>query len=77
LDTAFAQHNATEEEADWDVTLNDGLENDGWTEELEKQYWEEQCPEPFATPEELSRDGGFDGNPIKVEKKKKKDAKRK
>ena len=76
IDEAFAQHNA-DEEADWDVTLNDGLEEDGWTEELEKQYWEEQCPEPFATPEELKRDGGFDGNPIKVEKKKKKDAKRK
>ena len=76
IDEAFAQHNA-DEEADWDVTLNDGLEEDGWTEELEKQYWEEQCPEPFATPEELSKDGGFDGNPIKVEKKKKKDAKRK
>jgi hypothetical protein len=76
IDEALAEHNA-DEDADWDVTLNDGLENDGWTEELEKQYWEEQCPEPFATPEELSRDGGFDGNPIKVEKKKKKDAKRK
>jgi hypothetical protein len=76
IDEAFAEHNAIEED-DWDVTLNDGLEDDGWTEELEKQYWEEQCPEPFATPEELSRDGGFDGNPIKVEKKKKKDAKRK
>jgi len=23
-----------------------------WTEELEKQYWAEQQPEPFATPEE-------------------------
>jgi hypothetical protein len=76
IDEAFAQHNA-DEEADWDVTLNDGLEEDGWTEELEKQYWEEQCPEPFATPEELKRDGGFDGNPIKLQKKKKKDAKRK
>ena len=76
IDEAFAQHNA-DEEADWDVTLNDGLEDADWTEELEKQYWEEQCPEPFATPEELSRDGGFDGSPIKVEKKKKKDAKRK
>jgi len=76
IDEALAEHNA-DEDADWDVTLNDGLENDGWTEELEKQYWEEQCPEPFATPEELSRDGGFDGIPIKVEKKKKKDAKRK
>jgi hypothetical protein len=76
IDEALAEHNA-DEDADWDVTLNDGLENDGWTEELEKQYWEEQCPEPFATPEELKRDGGFDGNPIKVEKKKKKDAKRK
>jgi len=76
IDEALAEHNA-DEDADWDVTLNDGLENDGWTKELEKQYWEEQCPEPFATPEELSRDGGFDGNPIKVEKKTKKDAKRK
>jgi hypothetical protein len=75
IDEALAEHNV-DEDADWDVTLNDGLENDGWTEELEKQYWEEQCPEPFATPEELSRDGGFDGNPIKVEKKTKKDAKR-
>jgi hypothetical protein len=80
LDTAFAEHNATEEEADWDVTLNDGLENDGWTEELEKQYWEEQVPKPFATPEELKRDGEFDDygkRIVRVEKKTKKDAKRK
>ena len=76
IDEAFAQHNA-DEEADWDVTLNDGLEDDGWNDELETQFWNEQPPEPFATPEELKRDGGFDGNPIKVEKKKKKDAKRK
>ena len=76
IDEALAEQNA-DEDADWDVTLNDGLENNGWTEELETQYWEEQCPEPFATPEELSRDGGFDGIPIKVEKKTKKDAKRK
>lgn len=27
----------------------------GWTEELEKQYWDEQCPDPFATPEDLER----------------------
>jgi hypothetical protein len=76
IDEALAEHNA-DEDADWDVTLNDGLENDGWTPELEQQFWAEQPPEPFATPEELSRDGGFDGIPIKVEKKKKKDAKRK
>jgi hypothetical protein len=79
IDEAFAEHNA-DEEADWDVTLNDGLEDDGWTEELEEQYWKEQCPEPFATPEELERDGEFDdyGKRVtKVEKKKKKDAKRK
>ena len=72
----------TPEEAelkDWDVTLNDGLENepyvsddfqigpDGayehtedWPEELEEQYWKEQCPEPFATPEELERDGTYE-----------------
>jgi hypothetical protein len=53
LDEAFAQHNA-EEEADWDVTLNDGLEEDEWTDELETQFWNEQPPEPFATPEELA-----------------------
>ena len=76
IDEAFAQHNA-DEEADWDVTLNDGLEDDEWNDELETQFWNEQPPNPFATPEELKRDGGFDGNPIKVEKKKKKDAKRK
>ena len=26
-----------------------------WTEELEKQYWREQPPEPFATPEEVEK----------------------
>jgi hypothetical protein len=81
LDEAFAQHNA-EEDDDWDVTLNDGLENDGWTEELEEQYWKEQCPEPFATPEEVEKyniDGEFDdyGKRVEKVKKKKKDAKRK
>jgi len=72
----------TPEEAelkDWDVTLNDGLEDepyisddfqigpDGayehtedWTEELEEQYWKEQCLKPFATPEELERDGAYE-----------------
>ena len=64
IDAALAEHNA-DEDADWDITLNDGLENDGWTPELEQQFWSEQPSEPFATPEELSRDGGFDGNPYK------------
>jgi hypothetical protein len=27
---------------------------DGWDEEMEKRYWEEQVPESFATPEELT-----------------------
>ena len=79
IDAAFAQHNA-DEMADWDVTLNDGLDNDGWTEEMEARYWAEQCPEPFATPEELAKEGEFNdyGERVtKVEKKKKKDAKRK
>ena len=79
IDEAFAQHNS-DEEADWDVTLNDGLEDDDWNDELETQFWNEQPPEPFATPEELEKDGEFDdyGKRIeKVEKKKKKDAKRK
>jgi hypothetical protein len=28
---------------------------DGWTPDLEKQFWAEQPPEPFATPEELAK----------------------
>ena len=78
IDEAFAQHNA-DEEADWDVTLNDGLEEDEWNDELETQFWNEQPPEPFATPEELEKDGEFDdyGKRVEKVKKKKKDAKRK
>jgi len=80
LDEAFAEHNSIEEDDDWDVTLNDGLEDDEWNDELETQFWNEQPPKPFATPEELERDGEFDdyGKRVeKVEKKKKKNAKRK
>ena len=80
LDEAFAEHNSIEEDDDWDVTLNDGLEEDDWNDELETQFWNEQPPKPFATPEELERDGEFDdyGKRVeKVEKKKKKNAKRK
>jgi hypothetical protein len=81
IDEALAQHNA-EEDADWDVTLNDGLEEDGWTEELEEQYWKEQCPEPFATPEEVEKyniDGEFDDygqRKVKKDKPKKKSKKK-
>jgi hypothetical protein len=28
-------------------------EQEGWTEEKEQQFWEEQVPEPFATPQEV------------------------
>ena len=38
IDEALAEHNANE---------------DGWTEEMEKRYWEEQPPYPFATDIEL------------------------
>ena len=34
-------------------TENIFQEDNGWTPELEEQYWEEQVPEPFATPEEV------------------------
>lgn len=27
----------------------------GWTEEMEQRYWAEQCPDPFATPEDLEQ----------------------
>jgi hypothetical protein len=29
------------------------INEDGWTEEMEKRYWEEQPPHPFATQNEL------------------------
>ena len=35
--------------------VEDQIDNDGWTEEMEKRYWEEQCPDPFATSEELAQ----------------------
>jgi hypothetical protein len=79
IDEAFAEHNSIEEDDDWDVTLNDGLEDDEWNDELETQFWNEQPPKPFATPEELEKDGEFDdyGKRVEKVKKKKKDAKRK
>ena len=46
----------TPEEAelkDWDVTLNDGLEDEVWDEKLIQELINETVPEPFATPEEL------------------------
>lgn len=38
-------------EDDFFSTINDS----GWTPELETQFWAEQPPEPFATPEELAK----------------------
>ena len=44
------------------------IDDGGWTEELEEQYWREQPPYPFATPEELAKynidSEGFE-NPLK------------
>ena len=31
------------------------IDDGGWTSDLEKQFWAEQPPEPFATPEELAK----------------------
>jgi hypothetical protein len=31
------------------------IDDGGWTPELEQQFWSEQPPEPFATPEELAK----------------------
>jgi hypothetical protein len=42
-----------EELKDWDVTLNDGLEDEVWDEKLIQELINETVPEPFATPEEL------------------------
>lgn len=39
-----------------DKVQNDGREQtDGWNDELEKQFWAEQPPYPFATPEEVEK----------------------
>lgn len=86
LDEAFAEHNSIEEDDDWD----DGIEKQYWENEgnehmppeLEEQFWNEQPPEPFATPEEVEKyniDGEFDdyGKRVEKVKKTKKDAKRK
>ena len=40
IDAALAEHNMHEE---------------GWSDELEEQFWKEQPPQPFATPEELEK----------------------
>ena len=55
-------HTAVKEEAERRLRTETRLERfpesvskkqDEWDEEMEKRYWEEQVPEPFATPEEL------------------------
>jgi len=54
--TSYCDCGPLPEEADlkdWDVTLNDGLENEVWDEKLIKDLINETVPEPFATPEEL------------------------
>jgi len=71
IDEAIAEHNEDEELiSDFESTLYDGLENDGWTEELEEQYWKEQCPDPFLTPEELEKYDDY--GQLKTPKKEKK-----
>ena len=37
-----------------ELQILEDLEED-WTEELEKLFWNEQPPEPFATPEEVEK----------------------
>ena len=78
IDEALAEHNIDEELiSDFDSTLNDGLNEIDWTEEMEEQYWKEQCPEPFLTPEELEKydDYGQLKTPKKEKKIKKKSKK--
>jgi hypothetical protein len=61
IDEALAEHNIDEELiSDFNSTLNDGLENDGWTEELEEQYWKEQPPYTFETDEEVAETEKYD-----------------
>jgi hypothetical protein len=35
--------------------VEEQVDNDGWTPELEEQYWKEQPPYPFATDVELEQ----------------------
>jgi len=35
--------------------VEEQVDNNGWTEEMEARYWAEQPPHPFATDEELEQ----------------------
>ena len=68
-------------ERDIDEALAEHNE-DEWNNELETQFWNEQPPEPFATPEEVEKyniDGEFDDygqRKVKKDKPKKKSKKK-
>ena len=55
----FEEEDDTDEfwESNTDKIQNDSeyRDTDGWDEEMEKRYWAEQPPEPFATPEEVEK----------------------
>jgi hypothetical protein len=74
IDEALAEHNRDEELiSDFDSTLNDGLNEIDWTDEMEEQYWKEQCPHPFATDIELPELEKYDDyGQLKTPKKEKK-----
>jgi hypothetical protein len=60
-----------------DAALLEHNQHEDWSDELEEQYWKEQCPEPFLTPEELEKydDYGQLKTPKKEKKIKKKSKK--
>jgi hypothetical protein len=57
LQNILQEEPTSEEEEQNFSTITPNTENifqeDGWTEEMEQRYWDEQVPEPFATEEEL------------------------
>ena len=62
-DEHILQYEPTLEEEEQNFsTIEPNTENifqdeDGWTEEMEQRYWDEQVSEPFATPEEVEKFG--------------------
>lgn len=63
IDEALAEHNEDEWNDEMEIQYWENEGNEHMPPELEEQFWNEQPPEPFATPEEVEKyniDGEFD-----------------
>lgn len=57
IDEALAEHNEDEWNDDMEQRYWENEGNEHMPPELEEQFWNEQPPEPFATPEEVEKYG--------------------